>query len=163
MAAVKKHTILWTVLLLMAILNAITLYLYLQTGKKEGTNSHRPGPPEQYLVEAVGMDDQQAQQYQDLAKTHRAFLDSMQSISLSSRLDFFALISTEAPDSVWQAAQAQMDSIKHVLDDRTFRHFRTVSQLLRQDQLPAFQEAVVKILRRPPPGHRDRKGQRPPL
>lgn len=158
----NKQRILYIALGIMVALNVGTLFFVLRNGNQEQNGPKKPhGPPMQYLIEAVKMDEAQQAAYRQLAEKHHHYLDSMQPLSQASRHDFFALISTDAPDSVWQAAQDRMDAYKRQLDDRTFRHFREVSRLLRPDQIPAFNEAVVEILRKPPPRRRG-NGEGPP-
>lgn len=148
----NKTRILYLALGILVALNGVTLFIVLRNGNTGQGNGQRPHMrPMEYLIDAVKMDEAQQAAYRQLAEKHHQYLDSMQPASQASRHDFFALISSDAPDSVWQAAQDRMDGYKRQLDDRTFRHFREVSRLLRPDQIPAFNEAVVEILRKPPP------------
>ena len=163
----SKLRIISIALVLLVLLNGVTLFMLVRQNSGNGNEQNpRHERPEDYLVRAAGFDADQEKLYREMAASHKSFLDSMQPHCLGSRADFFSLMATDEPDSVWQTAQLKMEDCRHLVDARTFAHFRKVKELCRAEQLPDFEEAVKELSRRPPPKpsgehHGNKPGRRP--
>ncbi|MEC3908341.1 hypothetical protein VOI54_15025 [Tamlana sp. 2201CG12-4] len=171
----KKHSLLYILLIFLVIVNVFFLYNYLGNGNNR---SKGPQPPGDFLVKELGFSASQLEEFRGINQKHH---HRMRSISEDIRELKDALFNglSDVTDN-----EFVIDSITTLIgkkekekDLETFNHFRHIQELCNEKQKEKFNDIVKDALRkgireqrppherhdghRPPPPLKNREGHRP--
>jgi protein CpxP len=142
----NKTTFLTIGIVILLLLNAVTLFILYRMHVNE---MHRPDKgegPAKYIIDQLGLDAKQQQQFADLRDLHQ---DSMLKIHDEERRlhdQYFSLLKSNNPDI------NQVDSIASLMAQNqkrieliTFMHFQQLRAICRDDQKKRFDNTIDDI------------------
>jgi Spy/CpxP family protein refolding chaperone len=159
----KNRVFTWLLgLLLLA--NAVTLVMF-WLGRPKPENGPKGGASE-FLVQQLNFNDQQKQQFEDLAKEHRARAQEIRPKIRAAKDAMFELVKQPGvSDSMKQEAAAKASEYIMQLDLYTLDHFQKLRAICNPEQQKKFDQILSQLTmmianQRPPGGQgRDLQGR----
>lgn len=162
----KKNLPLYILLIFLIIVNCFFLYNYLGIGEKDV--KPQPKRPADFLVEQLGFNETQQEQFVELVEVHHHRMRSMSKDVRALKDELFKGLSDESLIDV------NIDSITSLIGEKEvainleiFNHFKQVQELCNDEQKEKFSKIIEDALRRGareqgPPRGEGRDGNRPP-
>jgi hypothetical protein len=150
MLARSNNRTLLLLIIVLLITNGIMLYLLTRTEEKpqepELTRSERMI---KMVQEELGLDSAQVQQYKSLRSYRDSLIKPIQLDMRSNKLAILELAKSEAVDSAAvQLAVQKVGINQSQLETEYFYHFRRMTKMLRDDQLPRFDSLMLRMVNR---------------
>ncbi len=162
----KKNLPLYILLIFLIIVNGFFLYNYLGTGEKNAPNGQER--PEDFLVQELGFDASQNEQFLALGEAHHQRMKGLSEDIRGLKDELFKGLSDVSLKNVNTDSIAGLIGEKEAAKDlEVYRHFNLVQELCNDEQKEKFSKIIKDALRRgardqgPPPGIGP-DGNRPP-
>jgi len=153
----KKESF-WKILAIILLVVNLGTLGFLVLDRKGG---NMPAKPDKLIIEGLHLDEVQIEQFQQLKKTHRNGIDSLDEAEKQVRKSIFAEIQKGmGNDSIQNQNLQKLAEIRTQKDQTTLLHFKALYKLCREDQKAYYHntiEEVAKILMRGKPGAREPK------
>ncbi len=168
-----KNKLLTGLVILLLIANVTTIIFFWMGMKKMHPVADARQPAE-YLIQKLGFNNTQQEQYKAMVKQHREKTKQLREQLRTARDNFFDQLAHEnISDSIKNNYLEKISSINRELDQMTFDHFREVRKFCTPDQQQKFDKVIDDILRMmggpaphgdrpPPPGMRGAGQDGPP-
>lgn len=155
----NRTKFLTVVIVLLLVINAGML-AYLLIGQNKGHQRsimRRGEGPSEYIIETLGFEGEQKQQFIELRDEHRSQMSSLKDQMSDVRDDYFDGLKTDAIDTAEsQKLKTEIGRLQAEMHSITFDHFAKVRQICTPEQKKIFDGFIDEILRAmapPPRGH----------
>jgi hypothetical protein len=96
----------------------------------------------------VGFSEEQVAKYEELANKHKETMRPMFERIQSTKDSFFRLLQQrDVPDSVVNAYLEKIGQAQKNIDEKSYRHFRSLQQLCTDGQREKFDSVIQKIIK----------------
>jgi periplasmic protein CpxP/Spy len=141
--AAKNKLLIWLVALLL-VANAASIAMF-WLGKKKLPPQPK-GPPNEFLVKELKLDEKQQAQLDVLVKEHRQAAEQLRRKTREAKESFFDLLKqTNVTDSAKQAAAKSVSAITEELDLLTLNHFQKLRAICTPEQQKKFDEIIHEV------------------
>ena len=143
MKSLFKNKVTNRLIIFLMLANALTLLFYWGGRIKQA----RENSPKQFLASKLNFTDRQKELYFDLAKDHNEHAKIIrQQIKIDKEQLFQLLKSDHVIDSTRNKAALKVSLSIQSLDILTFEHFKKVRAICTEEQKPAFDELIQKMV-----------------
>ena len=140
----KNKILVWAVIFLMIANVAVLATIWVMHNKQRPQR----GTPADYLVKELGLNDEQENKLQALAKEHHEQSEKIKQQIKAARHDLFKLL--QQPDVNDSAKKIAADNVARKLEQLdllTFDHFKQVRAICTPQQQKKFDEIIEDVLR----------------
>ncbi|HLO83101.1 MAG TPA: Spy/CpxP family protein refolding chaperone [Chitinophagaceae bacterium] len=163
MATIMTNRLFTWLLGILLLANAVTLVVFWidRTRPENGPRAGAQG----FLVQQLNFNDQQQQQFEALAKDHRAKAQEIRPKIKEAKDAMFELVKQPGvSDSIKQAAAAKVSGYIMQLDLYTLEHFQKIRAICNPEQQKKFDQILNQLTmmignQRPPGPGRDLQGR----
>lgn len=155
----EKNKFFAIIIIFLLLLNLGTLsFLFIKSGNEKHHPHHGRQDPGEFLINELGLDEQQKVEFNKLKEEHHSQMKALQD-SIKVQRELLPNIIDSGNDSLAVAVSNKIGSYQQRVEYATYAHFKKVKSICTQDQRSRFKnviEDMLKMMAAPPkgkPGH----------